>query len=148
MVYWLKINVIALDHYMTVCTVPAVVWQYCDDGLVGWFVAEWGICQLFWVCGSGRGWAQLGNGKPEQLQYIQPNVIHFSKWWLNTKVCFQQFFSPTSVTSCSLMMYFLSWLMMHFLLLTLSLLTCPPLRKSLLCLMPSHTARSLYVMAS
>lgn len=57
-------------------------------------------------------------------------------------------FTVSSVTSCSLMMYFLSWLMMHSSLLTPSLLMCQPLQKSLLCLMPSHTARCAYIMVS
>lgn len=26
-----------------------VVWKYCDDGLVGWLVVKWRICQLLWV---------------------------------------------------------------------------------------------------
>lgn len=41
----------------------SVVWEYCNYGLVGWPVAQWGLCQLLWVHRCGISGTNLGHGE-------------------------------------------------------------------------------------
>ena len=43
----------------------AVVWKYCDHGMVGRPVAKWRICFLLWVPGSSPCRKRLANGELE-----------------------------------------------------------------------------------